>query len=205
MARAPSKEIVQERLHLLRSYRWSSYRAYAGYETMPEWLASDVVLCRAAPEGADRQRAYRTYVRRRLAEGGEESTLENLRDGLAIGSEAFRTRVRSFLAAGHREATGKRALRARVPFRRITESISAIRNQPWEELRSLRGDAALPLAMWAARRFSARTMREIGAAVGGKDYAAVSVAIKRFEQRLKTDRTSAELQRKLVERLNVET
>jgi chromosomal replication initiation ATPase DnaA len=58
--------------------------------------------------------------------------------------------------------------------------------------------------MWAARRHTGLTLREIGAALGGVDYAAVSVAVKRLEARAKRDRPLAALQRQVAELLNVE-
>src|SRR6185369_1710301 len=33
-----SAEVIQARLELLGNFRWSSYRAYAGYEKAPAWL-----------------------------------------------------------------------------------------------------------------------------------------------------------------------
>ena len=59
--------------------------------------------------------------------------------------------------------------------------------------------------MWAARRYSGLTLREVGEAVGGKDYAAVSMAIKRLEQRMATERTLADIARQLTSLLSVET
>jgi chromosomal replication initiation ATPase DnaA len=49
------------------------------------------------------------------------------------------------------------------------------------------------------------TLTEIGAAVGGRDYAAVSMAIKRFESRLTTDRSLRKTKTMLLAMLNVET
>jgi chromosomal replication initiation ATPase DnaA len=48
---------------------------------------------------------------------------------------------------------------------------------------SLRGDWAKPPLLWALRRYSGLSPREIGEAVGGMDYTAASMAIKRFEQK----------------------
>ena len=56
-----------------------------------------------------------------------------------------------------------------------------------------------------ARRYSGLTLREVGEAVGGKDYAAVSMAIKRLEQRMATERTLADIARQLTSLLSVET
>lgn len=88
---------------------------------------------------------------------------------------------------------------------RITDLISKIEGGPWDELRGRRGNGLMPLAMWAARRFTGLTLREIGEAAGNKDYSAVSMAIKRFEQRIRDDSKLAETQSSLVRMLNVET
>jgi len=58
--------------------------------------------------------------------------------------------------------------------------------------------------MWLARRHTGLTLREIGAALGGLDYAALSVAIKRHAQRVKADTTLAAQQRQAEKLLNVE-
>ena len=39
-----------------------------------------------------------------------------------------------------------------------------------------------------ARHYCGLTLSELGAAAGGSDYAAVSVGLRRFEQRVKADR-----------------
>jgi hypothetical protein len=57
--------------------------------------------------------------------------------------------------------------------------ISIYRTDPF----SSRGGWAKPLLLWALRRYSGLSLREIGEAVGGMDYTAVSMAIKRFERK----------------------
>jgi hypothetical protein len=62
------------------------------------------------------------------------------------------------------------------------------------------------LALSLGRRACGLRLRELGAAAGGVDYAAVSAAIKRFERRLAREpplrKTVTKLERRL---LNVET
>jgi REP element-mobilizing transposase RayT len=205
MVAPPGREWVQERLRRLRDYRWSSFRAYAGYAAAPEWLTTEAILARSGGAEQDRQKTYRTYLRQRLAEGGEEATLERLRDGVAIGSARFLAQIKAALGEGPREATGRRARRSLVPFSRIAECVGKLRERPWEELASARGDPALPLAMWAARRYAGLPLRQIGEAVGGKDYAAVSIAIKRLERRMAAEQAVADMARNLSTMLNVET
>ena len=47
------------------------------------------------------------------------------------------------------------------------------------------------MAQWLARRYTGATLRKIGEAMGGCDYAAVGMAISRFEARLKRERRCA--------------
>jgi hypothetical protein len=50
------------------------------------------------------------------------------------------------------------------------------------------GDPGRELAMLIARRYGSMSLREIGEAVGGLQYPAVSDAVRRTSARLKTDR-----------------
>jgi len=53
------------------------------------------------------------------------------------------------------------------------------------------------MALYVARRCTGLTLRALGEAAGGMDYTAVSMAVKRFEERLARD----EALRRMVERL----
>ncbi len=44
LAARPVPEVLKKRVRSLRNFRWSSYRAYAGYEKPPEWLDRGAVL-----------------------------------------------------------------------------------------------------------------------------------------------------------------
>ena len=61
------------------------------------------------------------------------------------------------------------------------------------------------LAMWAARRYTGMTLRETGAALGGLDYAAVGMAIERFENRASIDPRINVSMKRLATMLSVET
>lgn len=45
------------------------------------------------------------------------------------------------------------------------------------------------LVFWAVRRYSGRTLKELGDFAGGVDYTAVANAIKRVDARAKSDKT----------------
>ncbi len=65
----------------------------------------------------------------------------------------------------------------------VVAIIECLREEPYAVFMELRGDWAKPLLLWALRRYSGMTLREIGDEVGGMDYVAVAMAIKRFENK----------------------
>ena len=57
---------------------------------------------------------------------------------------------------------------------------------PWPTAGTIKdrcGDLGLALAMWAARRHTGLTLKDIGAALDGFDCAAVAMAVRRLESR----------------------
>jgi len=185
----PSAEEVAQRLKKLREYRWSSYRAYAGYVGAPDWLTTAEVWGRAARKRSERAAAYRRDAQERSAEGGDLSKLEALRDSVAIGGVEFVREVKDF--AAHiglgRETGSKRALRKRVTMDEVIRAVEQAKGEDREEFGSRHGDTGMALVMWVARRCTGLTLREIGEAAGGRDYAAAGMAIRRLERRLAKD------------------
>jgi len=62
------RRLIEQRLAVLREYRWSSYRAYAGWARGPAWLDAAAVLAQWPEGGQRKQSAYR-----------EQSVLRDLR------------------------------------------------------------------------------------------------------------------------------
>ncbi len=81
----PSAETVQARLETLRAHRWSSYRAYAGYEKATEWLTTGEVLRRV--KGG--REGYRKMAEDRMKQGQTENVWSQAKWGLVLGSERF--------------------------------------------------------------------------------------------------------------------
>jgi len=203
--REPTPEQVAARLEKLRKYGWSSYGAYAGYRNAPDWLMTEELLKRATRRKTDRSRAYRNDVKYRLSQGVPEPVRERFAEGFALGSEAFLEKVRQLARGGSRDVAGKRELRRRVTFEEVLHAVEELRGERAEVFMNARGDWARPLAYWAARRYCGMTLREIGQEADGRDYAAVSIALKRFENRMGRDRKLQQLRTQLAQLLNVET
>jgi putative transposase len=180
--RVPSQAEVSERLKELRRYRWSSYRAYAGYSKRPSWLTTGEILRRAAETERTRVVQYRADVRERLSKGVDPDRAEQLRDAFALGTEAFRARIRKRVKGG-REVTKPAGLRQRLGWSQLVQNVEAVTGESQESFMARRGSVGRPLLLWAARRYEGMTLRETGEAAGGMDYTAVAMAVKRLEQR----------------------
>lgn len=181
-AEVPSPEVVAERLAVLRGFRWSSYPYYAGYRTrIPEWLDMDAVLSRVASRSE-----YRKQIEYRIYQGMEPAFSEGMKNSLALGSNEFVDLVKTQCSAD-REMAGKRMLRSKISWDDAVSAIEKVKGCWWAEFSGVRGDWGRAAVCYLSRMHAGMTLREIGKATGGMDYAAVSMMLKRFEKRLASD------------------
>jgi REP element-mobilizing transposase RayT len=198
------KAEINSRLSALNSYPWSSFRAFAGLEPEPPWLDTAGIAGLIARDGRNWRRKYRALVEAGAREGAA-SPWPALEAQVVLGSEAMLKDVRGQSKGAKREHTGKRALRMRKSFEQIAATVASHRGEPWEDFSQRRGDPGREMVWWLARRHSGLTLRELGQKAGAADYAAVGMALSRFESKL---RNNGKLRREmtLIERslLNVE-
>ena len=187
LTRPPTKDEVGARLERLRRYRASSYRAYAGYTKAPAWLDCEVILSRVGGVPA-----YRKAVEDRVRQGVEESPWQQVKWGLALGGESFAARVRKQMRVG-REVPGKRRLRQQRTFEDVVQAVERLTGEPWASFHDRHGDRRRDLVLWVARRCTGMTAAELGRAIGGVDYSAVAMAIRRFAIAQARDRKLAAL------------
>jgi REP element-mobilizing transposase RayT len=188
LAPAPSREVVQQRLQVLRQWRWSSYRAYAGYAAAPEWLCTQVLgrLC-GGRSAAERRAALRAYTERAVREGLPESPWERLVGGVVLGSDAFLERLRGKVHADPREQAGARQPNRRVSWEQIVKAVEAVKGQAWVDFRDRHGDWGRDVALWLGRRLGRMTLRELSQRAGGVDYTTAGPAVSRIARRLEHD------------------
>jgi putative transposase len=184
----PSTEQVKERLSVLRGYKWSSYRAYAGYEVAPKWLSTGVLWRRSRVGKVSGKAGYRKIVADRLKCGTEEAGIENIKTCLAIGSTQFIERVSSLVKGDRKEQPELRKWQRLTPFESVVKALEETRGQKWEDMKNLRGDPGKGIALLLGRRFCGLSLRELGEAVGGMEYHAVSKALSRVDKKAKKDR-----------------
>jgi hypothetical protein len=196
----PSPELVRGRLETIRSYRWSSYRAYAGYERSPEWLTRDEVLSRV--KGGSQ--GYRERTEGRLTQGESEDIWSKLKWSAVLGSESF---SRAMRAKAHilRETHGRKDLRREVRWEEVVKAVQTVKGESWEEFVDQYGDWGRDMALWIARRRGGQTLRELGEQAGGMDYSAVSEAVRRFDRKRLEDPKIKKAVRDVFRILNLET
>jgi chromosomal replication initiation ATPase DnaA len=69
------------------------------------------------------------------------------------------------------------------------QAVSNVWNEPWEELLTARGSGARQTAFFIGRIRGRMSLKELGRLAGGIHHNAVGIAIRRFTQRLQSDRT----------------
>ena len=188
LAPAPKSEVVQERLRVLRTWRWSSYPAYAGGAPRPRWLVSEVLgrLC-GGRTAAERRAALRAYTESAVREGLTESPWERLQGGVILGSESFARAVRAKLQANEREQPGARQLRGRASWEQIVRAVETVKGESWTEFRDRHGDWGRDVALWEGRRLGRLKLRELAELAGGLDYSAAGAAVNRISRRVPKD------------------
>ncbi len=190
----PEAELIRERLVRLRRYRWSSYRAYAGLTPPPPWLVCKAVLALVGEGHVEQQRlAYRQYVEDAVREGLAESPWEQLSAQIVLGTQEFVRGLRQHWQGNQREQAPLRGLAPRPGFVQVIAVVEKLKGEKWETFRDRHGDWGRDLALYLGKKECGLKLRELGEAAGGMDYAGVSVAVKRFERSLATDKELAAL------------
>ena len=191
----PTPELVKARLETLRTYRWSSYLAYAGYQPRPPWLTCDVLWQRAQHGKLTPAASYRWQVEEPLKAGaGEIATFaEQFKGAVAMGSRAFLDRLRRGVKGNRREQPEMRVWQQLLPFKRVIEVVATEKGDPWEQFRDRHGDWGRDVALWLGRHHCGLTQAELGQAAGGMSYPAVGHAVRGIERRRQTDPQLANL------------
>ena len=197
----PEPEQVVAWFGTLREYRWSSYRAYAGYGAKMVWLETGRLLARAGKGATDVRRAYRERIEGYIRQGVMEPGWSRTKGLLAIGSAAFLEGVKRRAGQMGREMAGKRAYRERVGFDDVIREVEREKGERWEDFRDRHGDWGRDLILWLARWTTGMTLREIGKQVGGMDYATVGMAIRRFDDRCEREKGLCRMRDKLKDKL----
>ena len=187
------KEMWEVRIQYLRNYRWSSYRAYVGLETPPEWLTcSEVLRWLGAPSKA-RPEVYQAFVESAVREGLKQIPWDQLQAQLVLGGEGFLREVQVRLNGQERVQPTLRGLRKPPPFEQVVAVVEKMKQQDWKQFSNRHGDWGRDMVFCLARQCSGLTLNQLGQLAGQVDSRAVSKAIQRFQSRLQKDHLLARL------------
>lgn len=181
-------EVIQARLELLRGYRWSSYRAFAGYEQPPGWLDYESVLGLGGGRGKERRRLYRQDCEAALKEGELECPWEAVVGRLVLGSQEFLERLLEKDLDGELEGEVKARLAPRPSFAEVVRAVEGIKDEAWSAFRDRRGDWGRDLALHLGRQLGGMCLAALAQEVDAGNRMTVSVALRRFGQRLSQDK-----------------
>jgi REP element-mobilizing transposase RayT len=196
--RKASADEIRGRLEKLRAFNWSSYKAYAGYESSPEWLHTEVILDRSG--GKEK---YRRQLHLHVSRGMDPEEFECLRGRVAIGAAAFVEQARKLVGKVTKEQPERGFARRLASFEKVVELVERGAVERWVDFGVRRGDVNRDLVMYLARQRSGMTLKEIGERAGGLEYKAVDKAIKRFQVRLQKDKVLRRLVEKCIKTLAI--
>ncbi len=124
---------------------------------------------------------------------------------MILGTKRFAADLKRRLGRLGREHSRRRALASRPKWEQVIAAVESVRGEKWADFRDQYGDWGRELALYVGRKEAGLTLRELGSAVGGADYAAVGVAIQRFERRLIRNKVIRQAVAAVIKLLNVET
>ena len=170
----------------LRTYRWSSYRGYAGLEKPFAFVEEELVLGELqAPKGSERL-GYRRFVEEGLVRE-IENPFEAVQWQAILGSESFAQKIQDRLRTLERqgrEVTAVRRGAKRVSPWDAIKVVAKCYGVPARELvaRGGYGLEARNVAMALVWEKCGLSLREIGGLFGGIDYAAIAQRIRRIKK-----------------------
>jgi len=184
----PDPKVVGERLKIVRQYKWSSYRGYAGFTRQLDWVWCEPLdrLC-GGSNAQERRKAFRDYTEQPLRQGIVERPWDRLVAGLVLGSEAFARSLRAGVRSNRREQPQVKRLEQPVGWEQIVAGLERLKGQKWEVFSVRHGDWGRDAALWLGRRHTGLRMGELGRLAGQMDYAAVAQAISRFGKRMQKE------------------
>jgi len=200
----PAPELVQQRLELLRAYRWSSYAFYSGQQAAPPWLIVREVLTGGRRTGLAQQQAeYRRAVVAAVGAGAVGPELTPAVGGLLRGGAAWVAAMRRRLQGDAQEQSAFHHLALRPDWAAVRGSVERVKGEPWAQFATRHGDTGRDVALYVLRREGGLTLRAAGQRVGLPNYNAAAQAIRRLNARLQRDKNLRRLLSEVIKCIKV--
>jgi putative transposase len=174
------EQALRERCRLLREYRWSSYRGYAGLGAPDPFVEYRPVLALFGGNHSDRCGQYQKFVEAGLAATDEQwlQIMKSAQQG--IGSDEFRKALRARVGSSNKQDVSFRKKEDVLPVRDLMDRICGFYGISADQImRTRQNSSAKPAAAWLLRRYCGLKHREVAVLLGVKTEAAVSFLLKR--------------------------
>lgn len=167
-------------------YRWSSYRATAGLEAAPEWLA----LGRVQPffgDAAHWQSNYTNYVAEKI--GSTERLWDRVSHRIFLGTDLWIREVRKIVESKPRSSDHPARQRAvgRPPMPRVIETVARLAKVSPSVIRHGRGGPLRMLCAWLGRYEGWHRLSLIAASLRLRSSGHISNLIEACERELGSD------------------
>jgi REP-associated tyrosine transposase len=168
-------------------YRWSSYRATAGFEQAPAWLDIDTALSMFGGDAEASQATYREFV---LAKVDSDDCLwDRAINGIYLGTEQWAKKMRAIVESKPRSTDYPRKHRAvgRPKMHEVMATVARVSGTTVETIRARRGGLLRQLVSWIGWHEGLVTLRTIAASLRLRSEGHISNLIRRCELRFNRD------------------
>ena len=140
---------------------------------------------------------YRDYCESAIRDGVDAKVWEGLVNSVCLGTQEF---WEDFLGQDNQ---GPNALR-QVNFEQVRKALEEVRGEKWEDFVDRHGDPGRDLVMYILRERSGQSMDAVAESCGVGRRGTATLAIGRFEQRLRRDKTLRKLTDSVAKLINVD-
>jgi putative transposase len=168
----------------LREYTWSSYPNYVNEGKTPVILDTSLILEQFDNDIEMARRKYEAYV---IENSMMENPLKESYKGIAFGGKAFLQSIKERIEkiGSKREVPETRAITEHTAEEIIQKVMADFSIKREEIFNKKRGNFFRQMTLSLLKQFTSMSLKEIGE-LFQMDYAAVSQACKRYEEKIKT-------------------
>jgi REP element-mobilizing transposase RayT len=161
-------------------YRWSSYRAMAGYAPAPEWLNVTELAVFFGAEGAWHDN-FKAYVEEKLT--SEERLFDRVQRQIYLGTEAWIASMRTRIESKPRSDAHPRIQRevGRPSMKQVVDVVARELGVARSRLREGRGGLGRMIVAWLGWREGLHRLRTIADALGLRSVGRVSDLVREAE------------------------
>lgn len=183
----------------IKEYLWSSFLDYIGRREPLNTLDTTLILSQFDNDLIKARKKYERFV---LENIDMKNPLEDLYKNIVLGDEVFRKKIdEKIKAVGRkREIPETKFVESCTPDEIISEISRSLKIERDEIFRKERGNMYHQVALYLIKRYTPMSLIEIGR-LFDMDYAAVSQAVKRFENKTKRDKKALRIKEMLIKRL----